>query len=290
MENKMATALPGNTNTGSANKKRCFQLTLNNETSENIEECRVKLLKDYNTLKSYLLSLKYNYFISCLEKNKKGFYHIHIFIQFTTPRRLSIKKCVGAHIEYCKGSVNDNIKYIKKDNVILDEIGKPNLIIGSSRIKDIINCSDTKELLKLDYKYVNCINKIKGNDWYQPLLNREKNIYFYNTDTFKLFHTGDFKKYSYVEINEKNKFINISNNIVLQYNPIIFRLLPIYNKKIQDFHCNDIFNIVILYKDINIFRNFIKQYTPYIDEKYVKCNIYINGTNYKDLENCSVLN
>lgn len=255
-EIKMAPALSGNTKTESA-KKRMFQLTLNCEENEDIEISKNILLDRYSKLKDYLTNLKFTYFISCLEQNEKGFYHIHIFIQFDTPHKLSIKKCQGSHIEYCKGSVNDNIKYIKKDHNILDEIGSPKLIIGSARIKDIIKCNDQKELLKLDYKYINCINSIKGPNWYQPLLNCKKNINFINKIDFKNIE-NNYNDHTYTSINDKNKFINISPNIVIQYNKLIFRLLNHYNIKFQDFHLNDIKNIIILYDNINDYRYFIK--------------------------------
>lgn len=160
-------------------KKRHFQLTLNCEDSNNIEECKNKLLNKYKDLKKYLLSLKYNYLISCLEINKRGYYHIHIYIQFNNPHSLSIKKCQGAHIEYCRGSAEENKNYIEKDDDILDEIGTMRNYRGGSTIKDIILSSESDELLDYDMKYIKCINDIKTKsiDWIQPLYNTEKTIY-----------------------------------------------------------------------------------------------------------------
>ena len=179
---------PGNTiqeshiksNKNKISKKRHFQLTLNCEDSDNIEDCKNILLDKYNKLKDYLLSLQYNYFISCLEINKKGYYHIHIYIQFNTPRQLSIKKCQGAHIEFCRGSADENKEYIIKDGNILDEIGNMRNYRGGSTIKDIMLSTDSDQLLDYDMKYINCINKIKNKSisWNQPLFNTEKNIYF----------------------------------------------------------------------------------------------------------------
>lgn len=264
MAKNMATALSGNTNAESA-KKRMFQLTLNCEISNDKNYCEGILMNNYVNIKKYLTSLKFNYLISCIEKNEKNYSHIHIFVQFNTPHKLSIKKCNGAHIEYCKGSVNDNIKYIKKDGNILDEIGTPKLIIGSARIKDIIKNNDRKELLKLDYKYINCINSIKGPDWYQPLLNGNKHIYFFDKDSFKAWFAPSFNKnYTFVNLDDKNKFHNISSNIVMYYNQNVFRLLNYYNVKIQNFHVNDIKNIILLYSNISDYRHFINKHNEFL--------------------------
>lgn len=183
---------PGNTNQESRilniksknskkkiSKKRHFQLTLNCEDSDNIEDCKNKLLNKYNDLKEYLLSLQYNYFISCLEINKRGYYHIHIYIQFETPRSLSIKKCQGAHIEFCRGTAEENYEYILKDGDVLDEFGKMRNYRGGSTIRDVMLSSEPDELLDYDIKYIKCINEVKTKsiDWIQPLYNTNKKLY-----------------------------------------------------------------------------------------------------------------
>ena len=122
----MATFSPGNTKPGS--KCRHFQLTLNE-------------IEFYDELKQYLTGLDYNYYVSCLEEAPTTKHeHIHIYIQFETPHRLSIKKCCGAHIEKCYGSPRKNEEYIKKDGNIIDELGT---IRYSGNIKTI---EDLKEM------------------------------------------------------------------------------------------------------------------------------------------------
>lgn len=109
----MTTEVSGNTKP-STFKARAFQLTLN-ETSK------------YEALKNEILKLKScDYLISCQEiAPTTGHEHIHIYIHFSTPYKIS-KKIMnyGAHIEICKGSPKQNIDYIKKDGNILDEIGE----------------------------------------------------------------------------------------------------------------------------------------------------------------------
>lgn len=174
----MATAHPnGNTKHcgGLKNKKyRDFQITLNSEP-ENIDN-------KYSLIINYLKSLKYHYIISCCEYGKKNNRkHYHIFIQFNTPRKLSTKKLQGAHIESCKGSVESNINYIKKDGNIIDEYGTPKLNNHNCTIKELINCNDESQLLDFNIQYFNIINKIKSSDttWISRKNNNNENIKFY---------------------------------------------------------------------------------------------------------------
>ena len=80
----------------------------------------------YDDLRNYLTGLKTNtYLISCKENAPTtGHQHIHIYVQFSNLIKLSIKKCCGAHIEACRGTPQDNVNYIRKDGIILDEIGE----------------------------------------------------------------------------------------------------------------------------------------------------------------------
>ena len=103
----------GNTKQTHMPKARHWQLTLNE-------------IDKYDTLKEYLTGLKSNtYLISCRETAPTtGHQHMHVYVQFSNMISLSIKKCCGAHIEACRGTPQDNVKYIKKDGVIIDEIGE----------------------------------------------------------------------------------------------------------------------------------------------------------------------
>ena len=97
-------------------KARNFQLTLNE-------------VDNWDDLLGYLHTLACNYLLAGLERAPTtGHKHIHCYIQFPTPRALSMKKLCGAHIEVCKGSPEQNIKYIKKpDTEIIAEEGAPRL-------------------------------------------------------------------------------------------------------------------------------------------------------------------
>ena len=113
VQGQMTTEAPGNTKPG-AFRGRSFQLTLNQ-------------IEKYEGLKKEITKLKTNdYFLSCLEEAPKtGHKHIHIYIHFTSPYKLSQKILnFGSHVEICRGSPKQNIDYIRKDGNILDEIGE----------------------------------------------------------------------------------------------------------------------------------------------------------------------
>ena len=67
-----------------------------------------------------------------------------------------MKKCCDAHIEYCKGTIKQNIEYIRKDGNILDEIGEvPRERGGSHTVKELKQI-DTPD--DLDWKEYNTWN------------------------------------------------------------------------------------------------------------------------------------
>ena len=106
---------------------RMFQFTLND-------------VSKYDLLKAYLTSLKsLSYFISCKEfAPSTNHENIHIFTHFKNPYKISKKILdIGAHIEVCKGSVKQNIDYIRKDGNILDEIGDEPIDRRVRTVKDL---------------------------------------------------------------------------------------------------------------------------------------------------------
>lgn len=153
----MATERLGNT------KARRFQLTLN-EVSK------------YPQLLEYLTSINsLKYLISCKEKAPTtGHEHIHIFICLSHPMKMSVKKSCGAHIETCKGSIQQNIDYIRKDGKILDEIGEvPRERGGRHTVSELNTIENPEELDWTEYNTWKKIhdekaNDIKITDWYKP--------------------------------------------------------------------------------------------------------------------------
>lgn len=125
---------------------RCFQLTIN-------EIDRAGELLDY------LRSLSPNYLLAGKEKAPTtGHLHMHIYVQFTTPRRLSLKKCCGAHVEKTRGSTEQNIKYVKKDGDVVVEEGEPRL----NHVPTIGEAKKMEDLSGLNLGMYNIVQKIEA--------------------------------------------------------------------------------------------------------------------------------
>lgn len=125
---------------------RCFQLTINE-------------IDRAGDLLNYLRSLSPNYLLAGKEKAPTtGHLHMHIYVQFSTPRRLSLKKCCGAHIEKTRGSTEANIKYIKKpDTEIVAEEGEPRL----NHVPTIGEAKKMDDLSGLNLNMYNIVKKIE---------------------------------------------------------------------------------------------------------------------------------
>lgn len=145
---------------------RNYQLTINESTMLHYEE-----------IKEYLLGFEPNYFYSCIEENKRGSLHMHIYVQFTRCVRLSTKKTHGAHIELCKGTPQENKNYIDKikraynTNNIIDEMGA--IRLGGIRSNLAISLME-KELEEVEtkefktWKEVKTIKSFTKKDVYKP--------------------------------------------------------------------------------------------------------------------------
>lgn len=145
-------------------KARDWQLTLNE-------------IEKYEELKNYLTSLKSNnYFISCEEvAPTTGHKHIHIYVQFTSAIKLSMKKCCGAHIEKCRGTPQQNVNYIRKDGKIIDELGTLRLSGNHISYNDALEMTNEEigELNIADALMVKKIQRepkpIKLADWHKKI-------------------------------------------------------------------------------------------------------------------------
>ena len=92
-----------------------YQLTINNpiEKGYTHDNIKSKIIDNFRTI---------TYF--CMADEMGATFHTHIFIVFTSRVRWSkIKRHFSdVHIEACKGSVSDNILYIKKEGKRLDDL------------------------------------------------------------------------------------------------------------------------------------------------------------------------
>ena len=184
-------------------RARSFQFTLNQ-------------VDKYDELKSLLTNLKtLDYLISCEEiAPTTGHKHIHIYTHFNQTYRLSKKIInIGAHIEICKGSPQENIQYIRKDGNILDEIGKePHQ--GFHTVKDLQNIDNPEDLNWNEYntwsKIKNAPKKIKKGEW-----SKDIKVYWIQGDSGigksnwaeDLFNKSDFNEMDEISF-DKNGFYN----------------------------------------------------------------------------------
>lgn len=127
-------------------KNRSFLLTLNE-------------IDKYEDLSKYLLSRNPKYYISALEEAPTtGHEHIHIYIYFKQTTTLSIKKCLGAHIDKCRGTPQQNINYVKKDGEIIEEQGEEPRQGGYS-VKTLLEYETVEDLP--DYRMVKTWEHLK---------------------------------------------------------------------------------------------------------------------------------
>lgn len=260
-------------------KHRDFLLTTNYELSDDINECKVKLLEKYKLIENYLLSLKYTFLLTSLEKNKKGFYHTHTLIQFNTPHKLSIKKCQGAHIDIIKHSINKVIDYVKKDGCIIAEYGHPKFISGNPSIKDISlsRMSDINE--NAPAQFYRLYKEIKQDN--QPLFNTHKNVYILSL----LPSTDKFNQFNFLMFNKTKKIKNFPIHMIIEEHNIseilIKVLLDKYNRPIQfKFFPANVENIIFIFNNLTL-KN-IKYYNvlKYYEETIKTISIIEDNFNY----------
>ena len=134
--------------------QRNYQLTLNE-------------VERFESLKEYILSFKnLGYVIACKEEAPlTGHEHIHIYMQFSKPQRLSKKKTEGAHIEKCYGTPQQNVDYIKKEGNIIFEHGelKTNERTRFPTINEVEKMTQ-EERKELPIQYYNIVTKINNKE------------------------------------------------------------------------------------------------------------------------------
>lgn len=134
-------------------------------------------LEHYERIKEYLLGFEPNYFYSCIEENKRGSLHMHIYVQYPKCKRLTTNKIHPAHLEVCYGTPQQNKDYIDKikraynTNNIIDEMGA--IRLGGIKSNLAISLME-KELEEVQinefktWKEINAIKSFKKKDIYKP--------------------------------------------------------------------------------------------------------------------------
>ena len=132
--------------------KRAYQLTLNE-------------VQRFESLKANLLAYKnINYILAGKETAPTTEHeHIHIYVQFSKPSTIAIKKLCGAHIEKCFGSPEQNIAYIRKEGAeIVYEWGELNTMKNSTSYPTIaeVKQMNREERHQLPMQYYKAIKEL----------------------------------------------------------------------------------------------------------------------------------
>lgn len=124
----------------------------------------------WDELKDYVSNHpQFQYGIATLEKAPTtGHKHIHCYVQFKQPTKLSKEKTANARIDKCRGSAQQNIDYVKKTKEpekrgeIIWEEGEPKHK-GGPTIKEIKEMPK-EEREQLPGFYFNIVNKINNEE------------------------------------------------------------------------------------------------------------------------------
>lgn len=160
---EMSTLGAGNTKSAPNQiKGRNFILTINEKTIPKTEN----IIKYLEGLKGFI------YMIVCEhigQENK----HYHLYCQFEDNKRLSFKKLLGAHVEQCFGSAQQNISYVKAEDdkhkalkitsKLIYEKGTPKTKGGIPTIKEVKEMN-SDEIDNLPVTLINVARKVKQED------------------------------------------------------------------------------------------------------------------------------
>lgn len=102
-----------------------YQLTINNPKEKDYTHNRI-----FEILKTNFKTLVY----ACMADEQGSMHHTHIFVSFSSRVRFSMIKRYfpEAHIEKCKGTVSDNVNYIKKSGKWADDMSKQEKVIANT--------------------------------------------------------------------------------------------------------------------------------------------------------------
>lgn len=94
-------------------RSRKWLLTINNPQIDN----------NMFIMEGLYTGLKLDYACSCLEIGEKGTKHMHIFVyRYGAIRFRTVKEaCPRAHIDFCHGSVAENVAYVAKTGIHSDK-------------------------------------------------------------------------------------------------------------------------------------------------------------------------
>lgn len=124
----------------------------------------------FEEIKKYLVEKpSFQYGLASLETAPTtGHKHIHFYVQFNKPTTIQKSKLLNQRLDICKGSVQQNIEYVKKTKEpekrgeIIFEQGDPKLK-GGKTIKEVLEMKP-EERLALPACYYNIVKKIEAEE------------------------------------------------------------------------------------------------------------------------------
>lgn len=123
-------------------------------------------IEKFDPLKELILKKNPSYVIACQElAPTTGHKHIHVYVQWGKRTRICAKKFLGAHIENCKGTPQQNVDYIKKEGDIIFEQGtlKTNETTMFPTIA-AVKAMTPEQREQLPIQYYNIVQKLNQND------------------------------------------------------------------------------------------------------------------------------
>lgn len=216
-----------------------YQLIINNPIEKGYTHQKI-----FEVLKTNFKTLVY----VCMADEQGSMHHTHIFVVFSSRVRFSMMKRYfpEAHIEKCRGSVSDNMNYIKKSGKWAEDLSKQEKVIEGS-FEEWGTCpADSKgvrhdlselyqmiadgltnaEILSINQDYILQIDKLEKirmillSEKYKDTVRLDLEVIYISGATGTGKTRGVFEKYGYSNVyrvtDYKNPFDNYSGE------PIIF--------------------------------------------------------------------
>lgn len=136
-------------------RNRSFNITLFD--LERFESLRETLLKKPN----------FQYIVCAKEKAPTtGKEHIHIYVQYNKPTRFNPKEWETAHVEGCRGSPEQNYKYVTKEGDIIYEKGEMKTMKNKTSFPNIQEVKEMtiEERNQLPLQYAKIVNQMNTED------------------------------------------------------------------------------------------------------------------------------
>lgn len=136
----------------------------------------------FEELKEFILSLDPDYAVAGKEiAPTTGHEHIHIYVQFGKQKRICPQDFLGAHVDICRGTPQQNEEYVTKDGEVIWRHGILNRH-GGRRLPTIEEAEkmDLSELKsRVSFHYYSAVQKLEQAKKKEPSWSKVKVIWIY---------------------------------------------------------------------------------------------------------------